>query len=151
MTVTNLTKQYEFPDDRYYDGSSHMWAKMEMADNHVTVGIDILGLEALGEIAYISLQATGIPVQRGESIGVLEAAKMTGDVIAPVSGILVARNEPIMRDPLIVNNAPYEQGWLVVIDPTEWDKESAELVSGQAIPGWVETEVERYRSQGWID
>jgi len=151
MSVTKATKQYEFPVDLYYDGSSHMWAKLETSDNHITVGIDILGLEALGEIAYISLQAIGIPVQRGESIGVLEAAKMTGDVIAPVSGTLIARNDPIMRDPSIVNNAPYEQGWLVMIAPTNWDKESAELVSGQAIPAWVEVEVERYRSQGWID
>lgn len=151
MTAPKIIKDYEFPDDRYYDKSNHMWAKLDTADNQVIVGIDVLGLEALGEIAYISLQATGMPVQRGESIGVLEAAKMTGDVVAPVSGMLVARNEPIMRDPLIVNNEPYEQGWLVIIEPVDWEAESADLVSGQAIPGWVEAEVERYRSQGWID
>lgn len=151
MTAPKIIKDYEFPDDRYYDKSNHMWAKLDTADNQVIVGIDVLGLEALGEIAYISLQATGMPVQRGESIGVLEAAKMTGDVVAPVSGMLVARNEPIMRDPLIVNNEPYEQGWLVIIEPADWEMESADLVSGQAIPGWVEAEVERYRSQGWID
>lgn len=151
MTVSKITTDYEFPDDRYYDRSNHMWAKFDTAENQVIVGIDVLGLEALGEIAYISLQATGIPVQRGESIGVLEAAKMTGDVVAPVSGTLVARNEPIMRDPLIVNNAPYEQGWLVIIEPSAWVEESADLISGQAIPAWVEAEIERYRSQGWID
>ncbi len=151
MTVPKITKDYEFPDDRYYDRSNHMWAKFDSAENQVIVGIDVLGLEALGDIAYISLQATGIPVQRGESIGVLEAAKMTGDVIAPVSGTLVARNEPIMRDPLIVNIEPYEKGWLVIIEPNAWAEESPDLVSGDEIPAWVEAEIERYRSQGWID
>ncbi len=145
------TQTYHFPDNRYYDDANHMWAKWDEAANRVVVGIDALGLEALGEIAYISLQAVGIPVQRGNSIGVLEAAKMTGDVVAPISGTLVARNEPVMRDPSMVDDDPYGAGWLVAIEPNDWQTEAAELIHGPQIPGWVEAEIERYRSQGWID
>jgi len=145
------TQTYHFPDDLYYDEAHHMWAKRDEPANQVAVGIDTLGLEALGEIAYISLPAIGTLVQRGDSIGVLEAAKMTGDVIAPVSGSLVARNEPVMRDPSVVNADPYGEGWLVVIEPDDWIAESAELIHGPQISGWVEAEIERYRSQGWID
>ncbi|MCP4361778.1 MAG: glycine cleavage system protein H [Chloroflexi bacterium] len=145
------TQTYQFPDDLYYDDANHMWAKQDEATNRIIVGIDALGLEALGEIAYISLLAVGLSVQHGDSIGVLEAAKMTGDVVAPVSGTLVARNEPVMRDPSVVNEDPYDKGWLVVIEPNDWETESAKLIQRSQIPAWVEAEIERYRSQGWID
>lgn len=140
---------FDIPADRYYDGSQHMWAKPD--GGQVLVGIDTLHLETLGELAYISLQAVGITVQRGESIGSLEAAKMTGDIIAPISGKLVTRNDAILRDPTLVNQAPYDEGWLVAVQANNWDNESEQLIHGDALPAWVAAEVERYRSQGWID
>ncbi len=151
MTEMKPTAIYEFPDDRYYDAANHQWAKLDAKSGHVLVGIDSLGLEALGELAYISLRTTGTSVRRGESIGTLEAAKMTGDVFAPVSGILVTRNERVLRDPLLINGDPYNEGWIVTIEPSDWEAESSELVHGPALPAWVEAEIERYRSQGWVD
>jgi len=144
------TATYHIPDDRWYD-AQHMWARLEPTTGRVVIGIDALGLVALGDLAYISLQAVGTPVKRGKAIGVFEAAKMTGDVVVPVSGTLVERNEQALRDPLLVNSDPYGQGWLAVIEPTDWEHESAALISGEALPAWIATEVERYRSQGWID
>ena len=149
--ITEPIPEFDFPEDRHYDGDNHMWVKFEPTTHRVYCGIDALGLEALGDMAYISLQVTGGPVERGESIGTLEAAKMTAAVIAPVSGTLVARNEPAMRDPLLVNQDPYGQGWLVAIEPGDWQKEAATLVHGPAIVAWVEAEIDRYRRQGWID
>jgi glycine cleavage system H protein len=75
---------------------------------------------------------------------------MTGDIIAPASGILIGRNESVLRDPSLVNRDPYDTGWIVSLDPTNWKKESTTLVSGAAIPEWLAAEVERYRKQGWI-
>lgn len=151
MTEMKPASHYEFPNDRYYDGINHQWAKLEAASGYVLVGIDSLGLEALGELAYISLQSRGARVQRGESIGTLEAAKMTGDIFAPVSGTLAARNERVLRDPLLINGDPYGEGWIIAIDPSDWEAESLELVHGPALPTWVEDEIERYRGQGWVD
>jgi glycine cleavage system H protein len=142
---------YHIPDDRWYDRASHMWARLEPVTGRVLVGIDTLGLAALGDLAYISLQAVGGLVHRGEAIGAFEAAKMTGDVVTPVSGTLVERNEAALRDPLLVNSDPYGQGWLVAVEPTDWEHESAVLIAGEALPSWVAAEVERYRAQGWID
>ncbi|MFQ5922070.1 MAG: hypothetical protein ACE5M4_04435, partial [Anaerolineales bacterium] len=73
------TTGYFIPQDRHYDGDSHMWARMD-SDERVVVGIDELGLASLGDLAYLSLFATGLPVRRGESVGTIEAAKMTGDI-----------------------------------------------------------------------
>jgi len=149
--MSNQTNSYDIPADRAYDREHHMWAQYDSASNQVTVGIDTLGLASLGDLAYVTLQAVGMPVKRGESMGTLEAAKMTGDLIAPVSGVIVARNDSVVKNPSIVNQNPYSDGWMVVIKPSDWENESAQLVSDDGLPAWVESEIKRYRSQGWID
>ena len=141
---------YEFPADRHYEASDHLWLRLDSADRLV-VGIDRLGLEALGELAYVSFQEPGTRLKRGESFGTLEAAKMTTDIVAPVSGTLVECNESALSDPLRVNRDPYGDGWLVAIEPTHWEEESRSLVSGDAITAWVLSAVKRYRAEGWIE
>ena len=140
---------YSFPPDLYYDRSNHIWVRHE--GEVVTVGLDALGLESLGDMAYISLQAVGFPVSRGEPMGTLEAAKMVGDLVTPVSGVIAARNEAALRDPSLVNREPYGVGWLVQVTPSGWERDSADLVHGDCLTAWVEAEIERYRSQGWIE
>jgi glycine cleavage system H protein len=149
--MSNQTNSYEIPADRFYDREHHMWAQLDSASGDVFVGIDTLGLASLGDLAYVTLKEVGASVQRGESMGTLEAAKMTGDLIAPVSGTIVTRNDATVSNPGLVNQSPYVDGWMVVIKPNDWDNESAQLVSGDGLPAWVEAEVKRYKSQGWID
>lgn len=140
---------YHFPPELYYDPSTHVWARRD--GDAVTIGLDALGLESLGDMAYLSLQAVGIPTRRGESIGTMEAAKMVGDLIAPISGAITARNEDVLRDPGIINRDSYGDGWVVKIKPSDWDSESEELVHGARLAAWIAAEIERYRQQGWIE
>ena len=149
--MSNLTNSYETPADRSYDREHHMWAQYNSAKGQVTVGIDTLGLASLGDLAYVTFKDVGESVKRGESMGTLEAAKMTGDLIAPVSGVIVGCNDKTVSNPALVNQSPYVDGWMVVIKPSDWENDSAQLVSGDGLPGWVEAEIIRYRSQGWID
>ena len=147
----NTADTYYIPADRAYDRDSHMWAQVDSANGNVTVGIDTLGLASLGDLAYVTLKDVGTKIERGQSMGTLEAAKMTGDLIAPVSGVIVARNDETVNNPALVNQSPYEDGWMVVIKPSDWENESTQLVSGDDLPAWVESEIKRYRMQGWID
>jgi glycine cleavage system H protein len=140
----------QIPTDRHYDPATHIWVRKDAPTGRVVVGLDRLGLQALGDLVYLQLQPVGTAVVRGQPLGTLEAAKMTGDLIAPVSGILIGRNEVVLTNPGVVNSDPYDNGWIASIDPMDWQKESAELVGGDAIPAWVEAEVERYRKQGWM-
>ena len=150
-STDQISENYHLPADRHYDKQHHIWAKLDLDTGRVTVGIDTLGLASLGDLAYVSLQAVGVPITRGESIGVLEAAKMTGDLIAPISGTVVERNEAVLRDPYLVNTNPYDKGWIVAIEPADWANEATALVSGEALPAWLAAEIERYRAEGWID
>jgi len=144
-------QNYPIPSDRAYDREHHMWAKYDTAPRQVIVGIDTLGLASLGDLAYVTLQAVGISVKRGESIGTLEAAKMTGDLTAPVSGVITARNDAVVNNPALVNQSPYDDGWMVVIKPSDWESESKQLVSGDDLLPWVGSEITRYRQKGWLD
>ena len=149
--MSNQTNSYEIPADRAYDREHHMWAQFDSASGDVFVGIDTLGLAALGDLAYVTLKDVGRSVKRGESLGTLEAAKMTGDLIAPVTGVIVARNNSVVSNPGLVNQSPYVDGWMTVIKPSDWENESAQLVAKNDLPAWVESEIQRYKSQGWID
>ncbi len=141
---------YTFPQHLFYDRKNHMWACPE-SGAIVRIGIDPLGLSSLGELAYLSLNPPTSEVLRGQSMGVLEAAKMTGDVIAPVSGKMSACNQAALEDPFLVNQDPYENGWLALLETETWAEDSMELVSGSEIAVWAAGEIERYRKQGWID
>jgi len=140
-------RPFDVPADRHYDGSRHLWAKREEGSHRVRVGIDSIGLESLGVLAYVTLRPGGSTVARGESLGTLEAAKMTSDIAAPVSGTIASRNDAVLRDPALVREDPYGAGWLVEIEPSDWEAEARELVSGAAIPAWAAAEIGRLRAE----
>jgi glycine cleavage system H protein len=142
---------YSIPLDRAYSREDHMWAQYDSAKGQVVVGMDALGLAALGDLVYVTLPAVGTTVQRGKPMGTLEAAKMTGSLVAPISGVISGRNDATTRNPGVINQDAYAVGWLVTIQPADWQGESMGLVSGEELPAWIESELERYRSQGWID
>ena len=144
-------QDYPIPSDRAYDREHHMWAQFDTASGDVFVGIDTLGLASLGDLAYVTLKEAGKQVKRGESIGTLEAAKMTGDLTAPVSGVIMARNDNVVSNPTLVNQLPYTDGWMVAIKPSDWESELMQLVSGAELPAWIESEITRYSQKGWLD
>ena len=64
---------------------------------------------------------------------------------------ICGRNREALEDPYQVNQDPYGKGWLCVIECKDWETESKHLITGEAVEAWSEKEMERYRSQGWID
>ena len=144
-----MKKQFDFKSDRFYN-SNHLWSKQDAA-GIVTVGMDELGLDSLGELAYLTLPSERTPVEMDKAMGSMEAAKMTGELVAPVSGIVIEQNDKVLQNPLLVNEEPYGNGWLVKIEPTNWEKESETMVSGDKLPGWAEQEIKRFETQGILD
>lgn len=141
-----MKKQYDFRTDRFYN-SNHLWIK-ENDSGQVTVGMDELGLDSLGEMAYLTLPDVGTPVEMGKAMGTMEAAKMTGEIYAPVTGFVVEKNDAVLQNPLLVNEEPYDNGWLVKIEPTNWEDESAGMVTGNYLSAWIDAEIERFETQG---
>ena len=94
---------------------THEWARLE-ADGMVTVGISDHAQEALGDIVFLELPAVGRKLKAGEECAVVESVKAASDIYAPVSGEIVAINQPAADAPELVNQDAYAH-WLFRIKP----------------------------------
>ena len=92
----------------------HEWARADGA--RVTVGITAYAQDALGDVVYVDLPATGTRVDSGQPFGEVESTKSVSDLYAPLSGTIVERNEALESQPELVNSDPYGDGWMVVIE-----------------------------------
>lgn len=101
------------PEDRKYS-EEHEWARLD--GQRVTVGITQYAQDALGDVVYVDLPATGTRVERGQPFGEVESTKSVSDLYAPVSGTIVERNDTLETQPELVNSDPYGEGWMVVIE-----------------------------------
>ena len=85
------------------------------------VGITDFAQDALGDVVYVDLPEVGAVVQAGQPMGEVESTKSVSDVYSPVSGTIVERNPLVDDRPELVNEQPYGDGWLVVIEPADPD------------------------------
>ena len=108
-----------FPDDcRYAD--SHEYARVE--GDLVRVGISAYAVDQLGDIVFVDLPAVGAAVTQGTGFGTVESVKAVEDLVAPVSGVVEARNEALLDSPEQLQSDPYGEGWLLQVraaDPAE--------------------------------
>lgn len=103
---------------RYTD--AHQWARRE-PDGRVTVGITDYAQEALGDVVFVDLPATGKSVTKDRAMFVVESVKAASDVFAPVSGTIVEVNSALQSEPETLNASPYE-AWIVRISPSHPDE-----------------------------
>lgn len=101
------------PGDLRYT-EEHEWVRADGA--RLTVGITGYAQEALGDVVYVDLPATGTRVEAGQPFGEVESTKSVSDLYAPITGTIVARNEALESGPEVINADPYGGGWLVVIE-----------------------------------
>jgi glycine cleavage system H protein len=112
----------EYPSDLKYT-REHEWAAPE-ENGRVRVGITDYAQDALGDVVYVDLPEEGTEVRAGASLGEVESTKSVSDIFSPVSGSIVERNQALADSPELVNQEPYGEGWMVVIqmnDPEELD------------------------------
>lgn len=118
------------PEDRYYWVEKHAWARLE-ADGTVTVGITDVAQNMAKGIINATPKDVGRTVKQGKSAGTLESGKWVGPVTSPVTGEILEVNEAVREKPALINEDPYGAGWFVKVKPSDWDGESAILVTGE--------------------
>ena len=105
-----------FPDDcRYAD--SHEYARAE--GDLVRVGISAYAVDQLGDIVFVDLPEVGTAVTQGSGFGTVESVKAVEDLVAPISGVVEARNEAMLSGPEDLQNDPYGAGWLLLVRPAD--------------------------------
>ena len=103
-----------YPDDLRYT-KEHEWARLE--GDTVRVGITHFAQDALGDIVYVDIPGPGTAVSAEQPFGEVESTKSVSDLFSPVTGEIVERNGALEDSPELVNQAPYGEGWMVVIKP----------------------------------
>ncbi len=142
-------KNYEIHPELYYDQKEHLWIKVD--GNRARVGIDPLEQETKGAFVVIQLDSIGSVVQKGESFGSLEAEKHVGTLRSPVSGKIAATNSAVLENPRLANADPYNTGWFVEIELSNFDEDKKSLLTGEdALKQWYETEIKKYEEWGWL-
>lgn len=96
--------------------ATHEWLKT--GQDEVTIGITEHAQQLLGDMVFVELPEIGDVVSAGEELGVVESVKAASDFYAPISGVVTAVNEMVVNNPAIVNTDPYNEGWLVKINPS---------------------------------
>ncbi|CDT34686.1 glycine cleavage system protein GcvH [Vibrio coralliirubri] len=93
---------------------SHEWVK-DNGDGTVTIGISEHAQEMLGDVVFVDLPDTNDEIEAGESFSLVESVKAASDIYAPISGEIVEINEELEDSPELINEEPYEGGWIVKV------------------------------------
>ncbi|MFQ5341730.1 MAG: glycine cleavage system protein GcvH [Anaerolineae bacterium] len=110
------------PDNLHYS-EDHEWAKVE--GDLIRVGITDYAQHQLGDVVYVELPQKGDSFEFMGAFGVIESVKAASDLYCPIAGTVVDVNTELEDAPELVNEAPYADGWMIVVqpdDPADMDK-----------------------------
>jgi glycine cleavage system H protein len=105
------------PDDLKY-AASHEWVK-KLPDGTVLIGITDHAQAALGDLVFVETPKAGRKLAANEACCVVESVKAASDVYAPISGTVTEINAALGDHPELINDAPYEAGWLWKMQPDD--------------------------------
>ena len=106
----------EVPSELRYT-QSHEWIRQE-DDGSLTIGVSDHAQELLGDLVFVELPEVGSDMSAGEACCVVESVKAASDVYMPISGEITAINEALVDTPEMINDSPYDDGWLFKVMPT---------------------------------
>lgn len=104
------------PDDLRYS-TDHEWVRLE--DGRLRLGITDYAQDALGDVVYVEVPEVGATVDVNGKVSEVESTKSVSDIYAPVAGTVVEVNAALADTPERVNDDPYGEGWICIIEPTD--------------------------------
>jgi len=133
---------YLLPDELYYH-KEHFWAKVE--GDIVIVGATDFAQKQAGQIVYAELPSSGKVAEQGKPCGSMESGKWVGRIYAPVSGKVQSSNQELEDSPELINESPYEKGWIFKISPSNLQGELKNLMKGDSVKEFIKSEIERVK------
>ena len=118
----------EIPAELRYT-KEHEWVRVE--GDRCRIGITDYAQNSLHEVVYADLPKVGRALGKGESFGTVESVKAVSEVYSPLSGEVLETNQKLVDAPELVNQQPYEEGWLVLMKPSKPGEELSSLMSAK--------------------
>lgn len=113
------------PDGLHYT-KDHEWLRIDGTTG--TIGITDFAQSELGDIVYVDIETIGQELETGAVFGTIEAVKTVADLFLPAKAKIIAKNEALDANPELVNESPYENGWLIKVE-FAGDPDRSELLS----------------------
>jgi glycine cleavage system H protein len=127
MRMKDLS-ELKFPAELGYV-DSHEWVRTE--DGRARIGVTDYAQDQLGDVVYVELPALGKSIAKGAAFGSVESVKAVSELYMPIGGKVVEINAALENSPELVNTGPYDQGWMIVVEPSQ-SEELKGLLSVQA-------------------
>ncbi len=139
MTADKFT--FRVATDRVYTKEG-VWVLPEAEGKRVRVGLADYLQQHNGDVAFANVKAAGTRLAAGEQFAEIETIKAMVDLHAPVSGSIAEINGALNMSPEIINQDPYEKGWLAVVEPSAWGEERSGLLGPAAYFAVMQKQVE---------
>ena len=126
--LLQMSSQYRVPDNLAYT-REHEWAKT--FDGIVRIGITDYAAKTLNDVVYVSLPSIGQNIEQSASFGTVESIKAVSELYSPLSGMVTKVNTELSTHPELVNESPYEEGWIMEIKPSKIEEERKKLLDSK--------------------
>lgn len=145
--MDNVDK-YEIRESLYYDPKNHFW--IDVQGSRAVIGLTPLIQETNGSFVAIQFSEVGSAVSQYKSFGTAEAEKHVGPLLSPISGKILAVNQEVMATPRLINDQPYDGGWLVEMELSNPEELNSMITGLENIREWFASELKRFDEKGWI-
>jgi glycine cleavage system H lipoate-binding protein len=135
------TAGLEVPEN-YSFHPGHTWVRDEGRQN-ARVGIDAFAGNLLGQIDGIELTDLNRWVRQGQKLCTLKRGEQSVEMLSPVEGVLVSVNHEVLKNPNLVTEDPYKNGWLCVVKAPELATNTKNLLQGPIVPAWMQNSIAR--------
>lgn len=129
------------PDELLYDVENHTWFQ-EVGDGTVKIGMTTVATALAGELVAFTPKRVGRAVKPGKSCGTVESGKWVGPAKSAAGGEIIGVNDALVAKPNIANEDPYGAGWMVILQPDDWDIVKSSLTPGVDVSGPYEAKMD---------
>lgn len=113
----------------------HEWIKIK--EGVAIIGISDFAQEQLGDIVSIELPKAGGVFRQGQTMAIVDSVKASSDIYAPISGEIIEVNEGLIEKPEMINQSPYDSGWIAKIKPSNMEEEFESLMTKEKYDRYI--------------
>jgi glycine cleavage system H protein len=135
-----IVKGCNIPDDLLYDVDNHIWFQ-EQPDGTVKLGMTTVATAMAGQLVAFTPKKVGRSVDAGKSCATVESGKWVGPAKSAAAGSVVKVNDDLIASPQIANQDPYDKGWFLILQPTDWDAVKPTLTPGSQVTAKYEAKM----------
>ena len=134
-----------FPDDFLYDLEGNTWTRKVKGE--VIIGVTSVLTAIAGKLLSARLKAPGTDLLRGRSLGTLESIRYVGPIPSPFSGTVSATNRLISQNPKVLNDSPYDEGWVARLKPSNFELERVLLSDAKAAEPFLRQRIHQFSAR----